>query len=151
VQPLSRPQIQEFLRVYKPAQAEAIWDELKDDDKQIDLYSTPYYLDLLTRQITPDGKYRPMCAFADAVGVAVPDESSLELRLNHVAQCVVHDAIAKRRGADFAPLWLVDEKVMVAARAIGLSSQLVLQRDQAIGELMFERSYRALAASKSIH
>ena len=49
-------------------------------------------------------------AFADPVGVAVVDEAALKERLDHVAQGVVHDPVAKGRGADQPPLGLVDHR-----------------------------------------
>ena len=50
--------------------------------------------------------HRPMRALPHAIGVAVEDEATLERRLDHVAQRVMHHPIPKRRGADFARVWL---------------------------------------------
>jgi len=43
-------QIQEFLKVYVPRQAKAIWQELKDS-AQLGLFRTPYFLKLLVEQM----------------------------------------------------------------------------------------------------
>src|SRR4029079_1719074 len=55
VQPLSADQIREFLRHYAPEYAEATFAGITADDRQLTLYNTPFFLDLLVRQIRPDG------------------------------------------------------------------------------------------------
>ncbi len=49
---LNPTQIEAFLQHYVPEHAQATWHSIKDDPKQIDLYSTPYFLKLLTEQVT---------------------------------------------------------------------------------------------------
>ncbi|MBE2269342.1 MAG: SUMF1/EgtB/PvdO family nonheme iron enzyme [Anaerolinea sp.] len=49
VQPMDAEQVRQFLDVYLPAQAEAIWEEL-DGSPQFDLFRTPYFLKLLVDQ-----------------------------------------------------------------------------------------------------
>ena len=55
VQPLSADQIREFLRHYAPEHAEATFASINTDQRQLTLYNTPFFLDLLVRQIRPDG------------------------------------------------------------------------------------------------
>ena len=55
VQPLSANQIQEFLCHYAPEHGEATFARIRTDERQLTLYSTPFFLDLLVRQIRPDG------------------------------------------------------------------------------------------------
>jgi formylglycine-generating enzyme required for sulfatase activity len=55
VQPLSADQIREFLRHYAPEYAEATFAGITADERQLTLYNTPFFLDLLVRQIRPDG------------------------------------------------------------------------------------------------
>ena len=55
VQPLSADQIREFLRHYAAAYAEATFARIRTDARQLTLYNTPFFLDLLVRQIRPDG------------------------------------------------------------------------------------------------
>jgi hypothetical protein len=43
----------------------------------------------------------------------VSNESALEMRLQYRNECVMHDAIAKRRGADHPWLWFEDVKRLV--------------------------------------
>ena len=66
--------------------------------------------------------------------------------LNHLAQGVMDDAVAKRRGTDLAPLRLMNEEVAIGAGAIGLAAQVLLQGDQPVGHLLLERRRAALAA-----
>jgi len=92
---------------------------------------------------------RAVRALADTVGVAVGDELRVEQRLDHIAERVVHHAVAEWCRADLAPLGLVDEEVAIRAGSIGLRLQLALQRDQAVGDLMLEgggAAFTALAA-----
>ena len=46
-----------------------------------------------------------MRTFADAVGIAVGDETALKNRLDNIAQSMMYDAITKRGGADQAAVW----------------------------------------------
>jgi len=55
VQPLSADQIREFLRHYAFEYAEATFARITTDERQLTLYNTPFFLDLLVRQIRPDG------------------------------------------------------------------------------------------------
>jgi formylglycine-generating enzyme required for sulfatase activity len=55
VQPLSADQILEFLSHYAAAYAEATFARITTDERQLTLYNTPFFLDLLVRQIRPDG------------------------------------------------------------------------------------------------
>jgi formylglycine-generating enzyme required for sulfatase activity len=55
VKPLAPEQIHDFLQAYAPDRAEIAWTQLKDDDKQLELLGTPYFLRLLVDQIKPDG------------------------------------------------------------------------------------------------
>ncbi len=48
---LNPTQIEAFLQHYVPDHAQATWHSIKDDPKQIDLYSTPYFLKLLSEQV----------------------------------------------------------------------------------------------------
>jgi hypothetical protein len=65
-------------------------------------------------------------AFPRAVGIAVRNKARLEGGLDEFAQRMMHDAVAERRGADLAPLRLVDEKVAVGAGAVRLGTQFAL-------------------------
>jgi formylglycine-generating enzyme required for sulfatase activity len=55
VQPLSADQIREFLRHYASEHAEATFARITTAERQLTLYNTPFFLDLLVRQIRPDG------------------------------------------------------------------------------------------------
>src|SRR3954469_4329775 len=55
VQPLSADQIREFLGHYAPDHADATFASITIDERQLTLYNTPFFLDLLVRQIRPDG------------------------------------------------------------------------------------------------
>ncbi len=54
ITPLTSQQVQDFLELYSPQNAQAIWNQLKDSS-QLDLYRSPYYLTLLIKQAS-DGK-----------------------------------------------------------------------------------------------
>lgn len=81
---------------------------------------------------------RAMRALTDAIRVRVKDEAALEDRLDEVAQGVVHDTIAKRRGADEPAFGFVDVKAFVGPGAIGLGAQLVLQFKKMVFQTMLE-------------
>jgi formylglycine-generating enzyme required for sulfatase activity len=55
VQPLSSDQIREFLRHYVCEHVDATFAKITSDERQLTLYNTPFFLDLLVRQIRPDG------------------------------------------------------------------------------------------------
>lgn len=55
VQPMSPDQVQQFLRVYIPAQAGVIWAEL-EGSPQFDLFCTPYFLKLLVDLVEAVGE-----------------------------------------------------------------------------------------------
>ncbi|MBK8541963.1 MAG: NACHT domain-containing protein [Ardenticatenia bacterium] len=56
---LDDEQIQEFLAHYLPERAEAVWRQLAEDERQVDLFRTPYYLRLLTQQVGQYGVIPP--------------------------------------------------------------------------------------------
>ena len=56
VQRMTDEQVQQFLAVYLPGQAEEVWKELEGKPKFLDLLRTPYYLKLLTEQVQDGGK-----------------------------------------------------------------------------------------------
>ena len=89
---------------------------------------------------------RPVRPLADAVGIAVGDEQPLEARLDYVAQRVMHHPVAEGRGADLAPLRLVDVEVDVRPRAVAAAFQVVLQVEQMIREAVLEGRRRPVAA-----
>ncbi|HEX4946839.1 MAG TPA: SUMF1/EgtB/PvdO family nonheme iron enzyme [Blastocatellia bacterium] len=55
VQPMTREQVQGFLRAYAPAQADRLWREL-DGSAQFSLFQTPYFLKLLCDQVADKGE-----------------------------------------------------------------------------------------------
>ena len=54
VKALTPPQIEEFLRLYAPDHADSAWAEIRDNARLLDLYSTPYFLKLLSDQLAYD-------------------------------------------------------------------------------------------------
>ena len=76
VQPLSADQIREFLRHYASEHAEATLARITTDERQLTLYNTPFFLDLLVRQIRPDGTLPASRAalFAGFIRVALQRE-----------------------------------------------------------------------------
>ena len=54
VQPMTPEQIEEFLRLYAPAHADGAWAEIQGSQRLLDLYSTPYFLKLLSDQLAYD-------------------------------------------------------------------------------------------------
>ncbi|MCL4880424.1 MAG: SUMF1/EgtB/PvdO family nonheme iron enzyme [Anaerolineae bacterium] len=83
IEPMSDDQVQQFLNVYIPARAEAIWQNLKHHPAQLDLFRTPYFLKLLvdqveTEQEIPKGR---AALFAGFVRGALKREIERENRL----------------------------------------------------------------------
>ncbi|MEF8731816.1 MAG: hypothetical protein V5B40_07865 [Candidatus Accumulibacter meliphilus] len=92
---------------------------------------------------------RPVRSLAAAIGVAVGDELRLEQRLDHPAQGVMDDAVAKRRGTDLAALRLVDDEVGVSSGTVLAGRECIVQLQQPFGESVLEgrgAGRRALAA-----
>ncbi len=54
VQPVTPPQIEEFLRLYAADHADSAWAEIQGSERLLDLYSTPYFLKLLSDQLAYD-------------------------------------------------------------------------------------------------
>jgi formylglycine-generating enzyme required for sulfatase activity len=55
VKAMTPEQIQTFLGLYVPDHAGRVWDALRRDPKQIELFSTPYFLRLLCEQVERQG------------------------------------------------------------------------------------------------
>lgn len=53
-QPMNEDQVREFIEAYAPENHERIWSKLHGS-RQFDLFRTPYFLDLLCKQVGPDG------------------------------------------------------------------------------------------------
>jgi len=75
---------------------------------------------------------RAVGALADAVGIRMIDETAREGRLNHPAQRVMHDAVAKWGCADQAPLRFVNGEAGVLARLVGRCGEFVLKLDKVV-------------------
>ena len=73
-----------------------------------------------------------------AAQLTLVNEATLKQGFDHVAQRVVHDAVAERGGADQAPLGLVNKEVAVGAGPVAEAAQLPLQFEQVIGEPILE-------------
>ncbi|MCB0034811.1 MAG: SUMF1/EgtB/PvdO family nonheme iron enzyme, partial [Anaerolineales bacterium] len=56
VQPLSQPQMQEFMQVYIPDEAERVWAKLKENMQQLDLFTVPFFLRLLVDGVAATGE-----------------------------------------------------------------------------------------------
>jgi len=54
VQPMTPEQIEQFLRLYAPDDAAGAWAEIRGNERLLDLYSTPYFLKLLSDQLDAD-------------------------------------------------------------------------------------------------
>jgi formylglycine-generating enzyme required for sulfatase activity len=55
IQPMNREQVREFLNAYVPAHAERVWNKL-EGTPQFTIYQTPYFLDLLCKQVEAAGE-----------------------------------------------------------------------------------------------
>jgi formylglycine-generating enzyme required for sulfatase activity len=55
IQPMTDPQVQEFLDLYLPEDSQRVWSELKGS-KQLALFRTPYFLKLLVEQVQATGE-----------------------------------------------------------------------------------------------
>jgi hypothetical protein len=71
-------------------------------------------------------------------GVGIVNEPLFPNRFDDVAEGVVDDAVAERRGADPARLTIIDMEMAVAAGALGLVLQLLLQAQQLQVEVHFK-------------
>ncbi|MER2603520.1 MAG: SUMF1/EgtB/PvdO family nonheme iron enzyme, partial [Candidatus Competibacter phosphatis] len=56
IEPLSDPQVEEFIEKYGSRQAGTLWEALRRQPRQLDLYRSPYYLKLLVDQAGPEGQ-----------------------------------------------------------------------------------------------
>jgi formylglycine-generating enzyme required for sulfatase activity len=56
VEPLQPSQIEEFLHVYLPDQAEHVFQSLAEDESQMRLFDTPFFLQLLVDQVDDQGQ-----------------------------------------------------------------------------------------------
>ena len=73
---------------------------------------------------------RPMSPSSHPAGVTGVDKARFPDRLNDVAQSVVHHSVAEWCRTDQTTLWLIDIKVVVRARVIGLVTQFSLELQQ---------------------
>ena len=78
-------------------------------------------------------------ALADAVGIRIDDERSLEDGFDDIAQRVVNDAVAERRGGNQAILGIMDVKTVILARLVGFILQFTLKLQQVVFQSVFER------------
>lgn len=56
VEPLSPTKIETFLQVYLREKGQPIWEKIRHDPRQLDLFSTPFFLYLLVEQIEATGE-----------------------------------------------------------------------------------------------
>jgi len=91
-QPMNRDQMRAFLRSYAPDHEERIWGEL-DSSPQFGLFQTPYFLDLLCKQVVATGEL---------------PKGRAALFTGFVRQAL--DRQCKRDDALFLPDTLLDEK-----------------------------------------
>ncbi len=59
VEPLTEEQIAQFLSRYLPEQGTAVWEELRRDPRQVELFSTPFFLRLLVGHVTANNGRLP--------------------------------------------------------------------------------------------
>ncbi len=85
------------------------WEELTNVGLQ-DIWIPPG-----ERLCTVDGSVGSLVL---ATGIGIVDEAGLEDRLNDVYQCMMHDAVAIRRGADRALLALTNDERAVCSRDV---------------------------------
>ena len=72
---------------------------------------------LATERCKPIDRFMRSLPFP--AGVRIEDERPIENRFNHVAERVMHDPVAIRRGTDFPQLRLVNVEFMIRVGAIG--------------------------------
>jgi hypothetical protein len=82
---------------------------------------------LIAPAVEPAQFHRPMRSFPLPVGKGVVDEGLLQNRHDDIAQGVMDDAVAERRGADLSFLPLIDEKLPVAPGTVRSESKLLLK------------------------
>src|SRR5215470_1921475 len=75
----------------------------------------------------PDGA---VCPFASTAGIRIGNETALEDGLKHIAQGMVHDAVAKWRRTDQAPNRVLHVEATVGSRGVGLGGELFLKLDE---------------------
>ena len=80
---------------------------------------------LATERCKPIDRF--MRAFVPSASIRIEDKRPIENRFNDVAERVMHDPVAIRRGTDFPQLRLVNVEFMIRAGAIGARLQLLLQ------------------------
>ena len=66
-----------------------------------------------------------MSTLSNAVGIGVVNKLAFEERLDHIAQSVVCDTIAKRRSRDEAHLGVVDVEAVITAVAVDAAAQFI--------------------------
>ena len=126
-------------RRQRPAQ-----DRVVDRREVLDNVCAQHVVVALCKLLQP--VHSPVCTLANAVGVAVGDEQAPEARLDDAAQRVMDHAVGERGGADLAPLRFGDGEVDVRPWPVTATSQIALDRQQVIGELVFEGRRGALSA-----
>ena len=83
-----------------------------------------------------------MGSLADPIGITIEDKTAVEDRFHQVAQRMMHHAIPKGRGTDFAAFGFLDGKMCVVSRPIGLCRKVFLECQQMIRELEFKEGSR---------
>ncbi len=88
----------------------------------------------------------PMRAFANTIGIGVRNKTKLENRLYDITQCMMNHPISERSCADQTSFRIMNVKISVGARLIGLVLELRLQHEKIFFQPVFKRSHSRFAA-----
>jgi len=110
--------------IYNPASQQGFQDQVIDGRKIFDDVPMKGIRILAYPGLAP--VQRLVNAFTYPAGVAVMDKTRFPDRLDHLAQGMVHDPVAKWRGAHQAALGFEDIEIVVAAGLVGVRLQFFL-------------------------
>lgn len=78
-------------------------------------------------------------ALTHPVGERVGDEGALKHGFNYIAQGVVYHPVAKGRGRNQSPLWLMNIETTIISGVIGPLTQFRLQPQKVVLKIMLEK------------
>lgn len=149
VQPMSRKLIRQFLDKYIPERAGRVFEQIDRDDRLLDLYSTPYFLSLLIRQVdakTGDIPSTRARLFTGFVRHALREEVKRGTRLIATDASLLHERDkTDLEAGNLDPYWLPRRGLLISklsALAFEMQerykaggSQVALEYDEAIEKL----------------
>jgi formylglycine-generating enzyme required for sulfatase activity len=133
VEPLAREKIEEFLTRHLPERGAAVWSQIRRSQKQVELYSTPFFLRLLVEQVQdperiPTGQAELLTGF---VRSALRRETERRAALFRPGELLNRDDLRQINQHDWGPPYYLPAGGALISRLESLAFKM---QDGGVGE-----------------